>query len=316
MPYPAFAARRLQVALFTAGVAAVAGSCHRADTPLTPGPVPAPTFTSIAPDNGVIGTSVAVVLGGSNFVDGVTTVTVHGTGVQVAAVKVVTSSTITATLVVDAKAILGNDTLWVATPSGNSGGETFNVRQSTPLLASVAPNIAVDSTTVAMTLVGRNFVSGGTSLTFNKPGITVDSLVVQNDTALTANFVVATNPTTLTAYVRVQTLGGLSDSLPFKVTAPLPRFTGMTPNSALQGTSDALYITGANFILNGTTLAATGTGVHFSGIVATSDTTVGATYGIDADATLGPHTVTVTTTVNVRDCEAGLLPMVVVTVTV
>lgn len=294
MPYPAFVARRFRFALFAAGVATVAGSCHRADTPLAV--VPVPTFTSISPDNGFIGTSVPVTLSGTNFVEGGTTVTVHGTGLKLTAVSVVSSSTITATIVVDGKATRGDDTLWVATLGGTTGGEIFTVRPTTATLARIAPNTAVDSTTVAVTMVGRNFISGATNVTVSKPGITVDSIVVQNDTTLTANFVVATKPTALTAFVKVQTSGGLSDSVAFMVTTPPPGFAGMTPDSALQGTSGSVYITGSNFILHGTSLSASGTGVHFSDIVATSDTTVGATYGIDADATLGAHTVTVTTT--------------------
>jgi hypothetical protein len=296
LPNPPFVARRLLVTLLSAGFAVVASSCHRADEPVgVPAAPTVPTFTSIAPNAGVVGTSVTVTLSGANFSEGGTTVTVHGTGLKVTGISVVNSSAITATLVIDGAATVGDDTLWVATPGGNSGGEVFTVRPHTPTLASVSTNIAFDSTTVGVTLIGTNFVIGATKVTVSNSGIAVDSVSVLTDATLTAKFVIATIPKALTAFVKVQTSGGLSDSVAFRVIVPPPSFTGMTPNSMLQGTSGSVFISGSNFV-QGTSLAATGTGVHFNGVVATSDTTVGATYGIDKDATLGPHTVTVTTT--------------------
>lgn len=255
-----------------------------------------PTLTSIAPDAGVIGTSVVVTFNGTNFLDGGTTVAVHGTGLKLMGVSVLSSSALRATLMIDGNAALGDDTLSVATPGGSSGGEVFTVRPRTPTLASIAPNTALDSTAVTVTLTGTNFISGATTIAVSNSGIAVDSITVLTDSTLIAKFVIATNPKALTALVRVLTSGGLSDSATFVVAFPPPGFTGMTPTSALQGTSGSIFITGANFILFGTSLAASGTGVHFRDLVATSDTTVGATYDIDGAATLGPHTVTVTTT--------------------
>ena len=61
----------------------------------------APTLTSVAPNQGIRGTTVAVTLTGTNFVVGGTTVTVGGGGVTVTNVVVGSSASLTANFVLD-----------------------------------------------------------------------------------------------------------------------------------------------------------------------------------------------------------------------
>ena len=61
----------------------------------------APTLTSVAPNQGIQGTTVAVTLTGTNFVVGATTVAVSGGGVTVTNVVVGSSTSLTANFVLD-----------------------------------------------------------------------------------------------------------------------------------------------------------------------------------------------------------------------
>ena len=61
----------------------------------------APTLTSVSPNQGIQGTTVAVTLTGTNFVVGATTVTVSGSGVTVTNVVVGSSTSLTANFVLD-----------------------------------------------------------------------------------------------------------------------------------------------------------------------------------------------------------------------
>ena len=61
----------------------------------------APTLTSVAPNQGIRGTTVAVTLTGTNFVVGATTVTVAGAGVTVNTVVVGSTTSLTANFVLD-----------------------------------------------------------------------------------------------------------------------------------------------------------------------------------------------------------------------
>ena len=79
-------------------------------TILTPSPLEAqspggaPTLTSVSPNQGTPGTTVAVTLTGTNFVVGATTVAVSGAGVTVNTVVVGSATSLTANFVIDAAA--------------------------------------------------------------------------------------------------------------------------------------------------------------------------------------------------------------------
>ena len=89
-------------------------------------PVPsAPTLTSVVPNLGTQGATVAVTLTGTNFVVGTTTVNVSGAGVTVNSVVVGSSTSLTATFVIDAAAVIGARSVTLTTAGGTSGGQTF-----------------------------------------------------------------------------------------------------------------------------------------------------------------------------------------------
>jgi hypothetical protein len=87
---------------------------------------PVPVLSSIAPNSGTQGTSVAVTLTGSNFAAGAT-VAVSGGGVSVSKVTVVSPSQITATFTIGSSAGVGNRNVTVKTSGGTTGTVVFGV---------------------------------------------------------------------------------------------------------------------------------------------------------------------------------------------
>ena len=132
--------------------------------PLPPG---TPTLTSVSPNQGIRGTTVAVTLTGTNFVAGATTVTVGGSGATVTNVAVSSATSLTANFVIDPTAAEGLRTVTVTTAAGTSGPRIFTITPpppGAPTLTSVTPNEGIQGTTVAVTLTGTNFVVGATTV--------------------------------------------------------------------------------------------------------------------------------------------------------
>ncbi len=90
-------------------------------------PPGAPTLTSVTPNQGIQGTTVAVTLTGTNFVVGATTVAVSGGGVTVNNVVVGSSTSLTANFVLDPAAAAGARSVTVTTAAGTSGAQTFTI---------------------------------------------------------------------------------------------------------------------------------------------------------------------------------------------
>ena len=105
-----------------------AGGTSGAQTFTVNAPAPgAPTLTSVAPNQGIQGTTVAVTLTGTNFVVGATTVNVSGSGVTVNNVVVGSSDVADREL----RARCGRSS-WCAhgdghDAGGTSGGQTFTI---------------------------------------------------------------------------------------------------------------------------------------------------------------------------------------------
>ena len=87
----------------------------------------APTLTSVSPNQGTQGTTVAVTLTGTNFVVGATTVNVSGADVTVNTVVVGSTTSLTANFVIGAAAATGARSVTVTTAGGTSGGQTFTI---------------------------------------------------------------------------------------------------------------------------------------------------------------------------------------------
>ena len=156
------------------------------------GAAAAPTLTSVAPNQGLQGATVAVTLTGTNFVVSATTVAVSGAGVTVNTIVVGSTTSLTANFVLDPAAPRR------AHGDGHDGRRHERRRKPSrsilpaPTLTSVAPNQGIRGhAPVAVTLTGTNFVVGATTVTRRRwPDVTVTNVVVGSSTSLTANFVI------------------------------------------------------------------------------------------------------------------------------
>ena len=123
-----------------------------------------------------------VALTGTNFVVGATTVTVNSGGVTATNVIVVSTTSLTADIVID----LGRGD---RCPHGDGHDGRRDERRANlhrrsaaaagaPTLTSVSPNQGTPGATVAVTLTGTNFVVGATTVTVSGGGVTVNNVVV------------------------------------------------------------------------------------------------------------------------------------------
>ena len=268
--------------------------------------VGAPTLTSLTPNQGIQGTTVAVVLTGTNFVAGATTVNISGVGVTVGSIVVGSSTSLTANFVLDFTGAAGGRAVTVTTAAGTSGAQTFTVSvpaPGAPTLISLAPNQGIQGTTVAVTLTGTNFVVGATTVTIGGSGVAATNVTVGSRTSLTANFVLDPTAATGARTVTVTTAAGTSGAQAFTVNLPAPSaptLTSVTPNQGIQGTTVAVTLTGTNFVVGATTVTVAGGGVTVSNVAVTnlavsSGTSLTASFVLDPAAATGPRSVTVTT---------------------
>ena len=204
-------------------VTTAAGSGSALAFTVNPPPPPGtPTLTSVAPNQGVAGATVAVTLTGTAFVIGATTVTVGGTLVTVNSVVVSSATSLTANFVLDPAAAPGPRTVTVTTAGGTSTPRAFTISLPPPTLTSVAPNQGTRGTTVAVTLTGTNFVAGATVVNVSGADATASNVVVVSPTSLTASVVIDPVAAGGDRTVTVTTAGGTSGSQPFTVNLPPP----------------------------------------------------------------------------------------------
>ena len=181
-------------------------------------PPVAPVLTSISPNSGTQGTSVAVTLSGSNFLPGAT-IAVSGTGVSVTGVSVVSSTKLTATFVIAAAAASGARSVTVATTAGNSAAQPFTVKTPAPVkptLTSLAPGAASRGARITVTLNGTNFTSPAT-VTVQGSGVSVSNVVVVSASKITATFRVSQSAARRAHDTSVTTTAGTSNALSFVV---------------------------------------------------------------------------------------------------
>jgi hypothetical protein len=233
--------------------------------------VPAPTLTSISPDNGYRGNSYSVTLAGTNLAGA--TVIVSG-GITVSGVSS-TATQLTATLAISPTATLGAHNVTVGTGGGISNALTFTVNQPP-----------------APTLTGTNFTTTGTTISVSGSGVSISGLSVVSSTSITATFILSNSATIGNLNVHVNTPGGTTGNVPFNVQGPT--LTSISPNMGVRGSSVPVTLTGTN-LGGATSVTVSGAGVTVSGMTVVNSTTITATFVISGTATLSTRTVTVNT---------------------
>ncbi len=260
---------------------------------------PAPNVATVSPASAVAGSTVTVTFTGTNFLAGLTEVTVSGDGVTVtkittSAVRNVGSTSLQVTLTIAAAASHGPRTITVTTPGGSTHA-TFTVAGPVPTLSDLHETEGAAGSDLIERLTGTGFVDGAT-VAVSGAGVRVEDVVVSDSTAMRARFKIDGDAARGDRDVTVTTPDGTSNALPFTITeavTPAPGLTGVSPTSGstlggltvtLTGTSltGATAVTfggvaaGALTVVNATTVTAT-TPAHAAGAVDVAITTPGGT---------------------------------------
>jgi hypothetical protein len=256
-------------------------------------PVP-PTLTSIAPTSHLRGSSVPVVLAGTNFIPGATVNIASANGLTVSGVTLVNSTTIDATFTSTSTTALGARNISVTTFGGTSGSVAYTV--TGPVLTAIAPSTGALATSVPVTLSGTG-LTGATAITLSGTGITINSFSAVNDTTVTATFVINATAALGARNVFVTTPNGTTNVITFTVVKPpVPTLTSIAPSSALPGASVPVVLTGTNFTATGTTVnIVSANGLTVSGVTVVNSTTIDATLASTSTTAPGVRTISVTT---------------------
>ena len=168
----------------------------------------APTLTSLSPNQGARGTTVAVMLTGTNLIAGATTVNVSGGGMTVTNVTVVgatplpaavsTGTSLSANFVIDPTAAPGPRTVTVTTAGGTSGPQEFTIivppGSPTVSLTASANSVAGAATTFtvgAAPAPGTNATIQNVRVTFGDGNTPVDLGAVSGPTTTQHVYVAA-----------------------------------------------------------------------------------------------------------------------------
>jgi hypothetical protein len=252
-----------------------------------------PTIAAVTPATANPGTTVPVIISGTNFLPGAT-ISVNGPGVTVAGATVLGLRQISATLTIAGTATPGNVNLAVLNSAGASSAPfVISILPTPPVLTSISPSSVLEGTTVSATLIGANFSPDATVAT-NNNSIAISNATVNSPTQITASFFISQNAPTGPTNVTVNTSAGTSNAAVLTVSGTYPTLTAVSPASGVSGTTVQVALTGTNFV-QGAKVATTYGGIAVTGVNVISPTQINATLTISATADPGPAYFTVNT---------------------
>ena len=154
---------------------------------------PDPTLTARTPTSGNRLQTLSVILTGTGFISGTSTVSFSGAGVTVNTTTVDSATQITVNITIASTAATGTRTITVTNPGpggGSSGTQDFAINNPAPTLTAVNPTSGARTQTLSVVLTGTNFISGVSTVSFG-PNITVNTMTVDSSTQITANITIA-----------------------------------------------------------------------------------------------------------------------------
>ncbi len=271
-----------------------------------------PVITSLTPNAGAQGATIAsvAILGQfTHFVQG-TSVANFGTQITVNSTTVTDSTHATANITINPTAFLGPQSVTVTTGSETATGGSFSITAGTASISSLTPNSGTQGQTgISVAIVGSNthFTNGVTTANFGG-GITVSTLTLTDATHATAVINIPAT-TTATTYTVTLTTQGESASITngFTVIAGAPVLTSITPTSGTQGQTIASVAIVGSFthFVQGTTTLSIGTGITINSLTVTDSTHLSANITVGATAAQGFQNVTATTGSEVAVLNSG-----------
>jgi hypothetical protein len=254
-----------------------------------------PTVESTSPSSrGQGASSQTIVIKGQNFVSGATAS--FGAGVTVASTSFVSATELSAKVSVESGAATGARTVTVTNPDegGGSLAGAFTVNAK-PTVSAVSPTSRGQGASAQTVKITGSGFSNGASLaaSFSGSGITVESTSFVSSTEITATISIASGASTGKRTITV-TNGdagvGTSGEI-FTVNAG-PKVTSASPGNGDVAGTETVTITGESFVSGAT--SSFGTGVKVNSTTFKSATELTASITVEAGATTGARTVTVT----------------------
>jgi len=242
---------------------------------MVPASAAPPTIGTVVPDVGSVAGGQSITITGTNFVNGLTAVSIGGVAATVTAATATSLTVTTPVNTAGAKTVIV--TVTGATPVERANSFTYF---AVPTTTGINPVSGTGGTTVVIT--GTNF-TGATAVAFGPTAAT--SYTVNSAFQITA---VAPTRSAGAANVVVTTPGGATVAAVFTYVAA-PTITSVTPASGIDTGGTAVVIAGSGFL--GAQLVAFG-GVLGTGLTVVSDTQINV---VTPANTVGAKTVTVTT---------------------
>ena len=271
---------------------------------VTPGE---PTLNSVTtPTNGSSGqqgqviSNIAIV--GQYTHWGPATTATFGQGITMTNLTILTSTTATASIAIDPLAYTGSRNVTLTTGTEIVSGSFFNVIPGPAILSSINPSTANNGAHILMTITGQDTHWSQTLTQFSIAGggydIIVNGVVVNTPTSALADLTITAGAALGTRTVFMSTEGeNVALAAGFLVTGGIPAITSVSPNYGTRGdVGDNVIISG--FITNWTSSSIVDFGdpnIVLTNVSYNSSTSITAVLNILAGATLGVHTVTVTT---------------------
>jgi len=207
---------------------------------------PGPTIQAVHPAAGEVGSTLPIVLTGTDLTGAALVIT--GTGVAVGDVATPDDATLTATLTIDPAATLSTTEprlLIVTTESGQTTTEFFVVPAGVPTVTGIEPAAGEPNTTVHVTLHGLHLTLGTVSEA--TPDLSLANPVVVDDETITVDVQVAPGAATNTNHTLTVMTGSGSSNATFRVIPTGTPFIGaVRPPFGNRGTTFTLVVEGVN----------------------------------------------------------------------
>ena len=264
----------------------------------TVGNNPLPDVTSITPAVVTRGQSLELTMKGSNFFNGITSVSL-GQGIVITGTNIDSTNQLRVTATIADTAAAGPRHVIVTNASPGGGPDTLKngltINNPAPTLTGLSVQNAMRLQTLNITLIGTRFINNVTTVSLGS-GITFVSTVADGPTQLRVGFTVDSSAALGPRDVKVTNPlpGGGSDTLVGALTInnPTPSITTISPESTMVGGSALqMTVTGTNFVpgdtvrLGGRALASTLVNrTRMNATVAASDIDTARSFVVDINA--------------------------------
>jgi hypothetical protein len=267
---------------------------------------PVPTITSVSPTLGTRLSTMDVVIQGTNFISGVTSVS-FGAGVTVGTPVITASNQLTVSITIAAGAATGARSVSVtnAAPGGGTASlpNAFTILNPEPTLTSVVPQNAQQLQTLNVVFHGGGFIDG-VSVVNMGDGITINSRSVLSDSQITASVTVTASAVPGPRDIFITNLapgGGTATLINGFVVGnnPTPTLSSITPGTGTRLQTLDVVFRGTNFLGGGVT------SVDFGQDVIVNSTVVDSAVKLTASITILGRAATGERTVYLTNAEPG-----------